>query len=539
MLLLFLALLAAPQDQPEKPCTLSGTVVNALTGETLNKVRIVAEGGDSPAVPVTTTDAKGRFTLVNLTPGTYRLKAQRNGYLDGYYGARRPEGNGIPIALESGQQMKDLAIKLTPFGVIAGTVRDADGEPLARITVTVHRLKFENGFRHVAQVGGAYTDDLGQYRIPDLPPGKYYVHAEGKKAREFGSMSEIEQETEDHSPKDAGPALMLLPAMFPGVQEVSGGARVTGVDISLPRSTTVTVKGHASALAGMHINGIHLNYADAASDQLGLQLFTGTNDKGEFAFGGVPPGSYILTAAASPPAKPFNGTIEMFQQEVKTRMPLQVGAIPIEGLRVVVEAGAEVTGRVTVADDDKVDVGFGTLGFTDGQAEPLHAMVTAGGDFKTTLPTGRYTVLTNEMYRGDLVVRSIRAAGRNVLDEGLTISEPGKVALEIVLAHEGGQLDGVVLGADDKPVAGAVIVLAPDARRRSRTDLFQQTETDQYGRFSMDGITPGDYKLFAWDDVEPGIWWDPDFLKKFEAHAESVTIAAKAKATAKVHLPKE
>jgi hypothetical protein len=35
----------------------------------------------------------------------------------------------------------------------------------------------------------------------------------------------------------------------------------------------------------------------------------------------------------------------------------------------------------------------------------------------------------------------------------------------------------------------------------------------------METVPPGSYKLFAWDDVEPGIWWDPDFLKNYEDKA--------------------
>jgi len=511
-------------------------VVNAATGEPLNKVRILAEGGgtESGATPFTTSDAKGHFTLINLLAGHYHLKGQRNGYLDGYYGARRAEGNGTPIALEAGQEIQDLVLKLTPFGVIAGTVRDADGEPLARITVTVHRLRYENGQRKIVQVSGAYTDDLGQYRIPDLTPGKYYVHAEAKKAREFGSMGEMEVETEDHSPKSDAPPQTLIPTMYPSLQEVGPGARVTGVDIALTRSTTVTVKGHATAPAGMQINGISLNYANAESDALGLNLFTGTNEKGDFVFRAVPPGSYTLTAAATPPSKPFNGTFEMFQHEFKTRMPLQVGTSPLEGIRVTVEPGAEIAGHVRVDGDDKAKVS-GFVQFSDGQSEPVMAAVTDDGSFKCVLSPGHYTVEFPE----DLVVRSVRAQGRNILDEGLTVSEPGKIALDIGLADDGGQLAGVALAADDKPVGGATVVLVPEASRRTRTYLFQQTESDQYGRFTIEGITPGDYKVFAWDDVEPGIWWDPDFLKKYEPHAESVTIAVKGKATAKVHLAKE
>ena len=39
------------------------------------------------------------------------------------------------------------------------------------------------------------------------------------------------------------------------------------------------------------------------------------------------------------------------------------------------------------------------------------------------------------------------------------------------------------------------------------------TTTDASGRFQLDGVAPGDYKLFAWEDVEDGAWLDSAFMK--------------------------
>lgn len=539
-LFLVFAIVLCAQDKPPAKCTLSGTVVNAATAEPLGKVKILAEGAGG-ATPTTTTDAKGRYTLVNLDAGEYHLKAQRNGFLDAAYGARRAGANVTALAVEPGQEIKDLQIKLTPFGVIGGTIRDTDGEPMARITVTVHRLKYEYGKRHLAHAGGAYTDDLGQYRIPDLPPGRYYVVAEAKKAREFGGWIDVETDTEDHSPKGANVPLPLVTTMYPGVQdpaaagtvEVVAGARVTGVDITLVRSSMVRVRGHVTIPAGMQIGNVSINYAGVESDDLRGRQSTNVNDKGEFEFRQVPPGNYVLMTSAHPPSNLPYGAFEMFQQELKARMPLQVGTNPVEGVRLVMEPGAEVSGHITVEGDDKVKIDSGEVEFAGGP-EPILAMIKGEESFKTILSTGHYQVLAARLSRGDIVVRSVTAQGRNVLDGGPTLAEPGKIALEVVMAHEGGSVTGVAMGADEKPVSGATVVLAPEVGKRSRVDLFQQTEADQYGHFSFDGIPPGEYKVFAWDDVEPGMWWDAEFMKKCEGAGEAVTVAVKGKATVKV-----
>src|SRR5262249_29514383 len=153
---------------PLEKCVISGTVVNSATSEPLDKVEIEAEPSGKGTPATATTDAQGRFTMPNLEPGQYRIKGRRNRFLDTYYGARRAESTGIPIALEPGQTLKALTFKLHPFGVIAGTIRDPEGEPLARMAVTALRVRFEDGRRKVSAVDSAYTDELGQYRITGL-----------------------------------------------------------------------------------------------------------------------------------------------------------------------------------------------------------------------------------------------------------------------------------------------------------------------------------------------------------------------------------
>jgi hypothetical protein len=103
-----------------------------------------------------------------------------------------------------------------------------------------------------------------------------------------------------------------------------------------------------------------------------------------------------------------------------------------------------------------------------------------------------------------------------------------------VVASDGGAVEGVALDKNQQPAAGATIVLVPD--RRSRMDLFKSTTSDQNGHYEIASIPPGDYKLFAWDDIEPDAWNDPDFLKDYEKQGEKTTLEAKMRATVNLHL---
>jgi hypothetical protein len=48
--------------------------------------------------------------------------------------------------------------------------------------------------------------------------------------------------------------------------------------------------------------------------------------------------------------------------------------------------------------------------------------------------------------------------------------------------------------------------------------------------------SPGNYKLFAWEDVEPEAWEDSDFLKDYEKLGEKVVLEPGARASVDLHL---
>ena len=67
-------------------------------------------------------------------------------------------------------------------------------------------------------------------------------------------------------------------------------------------------------------------------------------------------------------------------------------------------------------------------------------------------------------------------------------------------------------------------------------DLFETTTTDQYGHYEFNPVPPGDYKLFAWGDPEPGSWFDPEFLKDFEKSGEPVMVQPNGRISTQLNL---
>jgi hypothetical protein len=196
---------------------------------------------------------------------------------------------------------------------------------------------------------------------------------------------------------------------------------------------------------------------------------------------------------------------------------------------VTVNAGTDVTGHITVEGDAKL---AGSAIYFNDQKNPddIAALIRDDNTFATGLYADRYNIYLGDL-KSKLIIKSIRSEGIDVYQEGITIFDAGKAALEIVLAPEGGQGDGVILDQDDKPVAGATVLLIAEPKFRARGDSFHPYTTDQYGRYHFENVRPGEYKVFAWDDIEPDAWFDPVFLKDFERRGEPVTVTANSHET--------
>ena len=85
-----------------------------------------------------------------------------------------------------------------------------------------------------------------------------------------------------------------------------------------------------------------------------------------------------------------------------------------------------------------------------------------------------------------------------------------------------------------EPEGNVPVVLVPS--NRTRRDLYQKKSTDVNGRFKFDGIMPGQYKVFAWEDVLAGAWQDQEFLRTYETRGVTVDVATRSPATAEVEV---
>ncbi len=118
-----------------------------------------------PELKAALTDEAGRYVFQSILPGTYRVRTT-------VYGQPFESGD---VTLTAAQQIDDVDITVPASGYVAGTVKDADGAPIAGVRIGAHP-------ELSGRVGWTRTDADGCYTIEDLVEGyEYlvYVDAEG------------------------------------------------------------------------------------------------------------------------------------------------------------------------------------------------------------------------------------------------------------------------------------------------------------------------------------------------------------------------
>jgi protocatechuate 3,4-dioxygenase beta subunit len=509
VLLLFPVALAAQDNL----CAVSGTVVNALTGEPVRHAQVTLRRIDIVPGPTSSvaTDSSGNFAVAALEPGTYRISADHTGFIPAQLGARGPNKPAASLVLNPGQRSTGQRINLYPQGVISGRIVDEDGEPVPNIDVQVFRLQYMSGRKQLARSNSRMTNDLGEYRIFGLSPGRYYLNAV---YRSDPNLAGEGQYVSTYYPRTADPA-----AAAP--LEVAPGSQLGNIDVTLVRVRTVTVKGRVTS----EIGGADIHMILSASNPLGASNENGrgavVTPDGGFEVRNVVPGSYQLIAVQSAPGKAYS-----------SRVPLQVGAGNIEGLAITIHAPLNIPGQMRVEGETNETFSRTRIGLQP--FDPGNIVVGPMPDLALKpdrsfqlpdLSAEHYRIVVNNLPDG-FYVKSIRSAETDVQLAGLDLTAGASSPLEIVVSPNAGTLTGAVVDPKaQKPVAGGTVVLVPQEKERRTREFFYRTaSTDLAGRFTFKNLVPGDYKAFCWDDVPYGAWMDPDFLTPQDSRGTAITI---------------
>jgi Carboxypeptidase regulatory-like domain len=522
-------LFAQTSPSPPARATVEGIVTRDPDGAPVKKALIEliaenqAEAGDYTAM----TGPDGAFRIEDVMPGRYHLFAERTGLLDADKQRGRTEGRMLTI--KAGQEVKDIHILLQAAAVVRGRVTDEDGDPLANAEITVFRQTFVGGHNRWEQAGAERTNDLGEYRIANLPAGNVYISL--NPPPDFRSLIEAAGAAA-HDDKSASTTYQTT--YYPGTPDRSQAAPVqlhAGDDFpanfSLTPSPSLSIRGSVVNLPPRASASIMLQSRDFSVIMTGAEI----HKDGTFVFHDVSPGNYTIMASVEGSALPMTA-----------RQSLQVGSTNVEGLRLSPQPGATVQGHLHFESRNQLRFDperiFLTLQMVDAGEESETAPVfresfsnithvAADGSFQwTDVPAGNYYVQIagDGDADGGWYMKSVLNGGRDVNDAGITVNG-GTVVLDLVASANGGVADGVVADSKGEPAANAVVVAVPEARMRGRVDHYRKTVSDQTGHFSLRGLRPGDYTIFAWESVEGEAYYSSDFVKTYEGQGTTLHVS--------------
>jgi hypothetical protein len=211
----------------------------------------------------------------------------------------------------------------------------------------------------------------------------------------------------------------------------------------------------------------------------------------------------------------------------------------LENVRLVLTTGVTVPGRLSVEGQELTAMpGYEQVGIEFDSTTPSRYLqpprrMRADGAFSLdNVPFGEYRLAVHRL-PPNFYVKEARLDGVDVLGQAIQLSGSDPGSLQIVLSSKGGRVVGAVVDNQSQPVSGIEAVLIPD-RLRNQIQLFKTAVSGPDGGFTITGVAPGDYKLFAWEATEPFAYFNPDFLRQWEQQGTAVTVSESSTATARV-----
>ena len=503
-LVLLAAVLSGQPATTQKPGKVEGVVTNSVTGDPVKKANVTMQGTGNYS---TVTDAAGHFQFDSVGPGTYFPMAMRDGFMPDQ---RKSNNSAVPdrITVAEEQQIKDVAIKLVPMAVISGHVLDEDGDPVVQAQVQALRYTYRQvGTRQLNPAGFANTNDIGEYEMLNLPPGRYYFRASFQRRQR-----QVPPRTRSSTPEQAYPNTFYPSAMLPAqatATQVAAGAQLSNLDIRLRKASAYHVRGKVvGGRTGQALRNAMMNLQPRERSYV-VMNFSPIQRDGTFDVSRIVSGSYVAVVSS---------------EEVSCEQDVNVADQDVDDLLLVCRPPLEISGTIRTE---------GTPPETKGSMQQVmlqsmdrnsgvNAVVDKDGNFVVKTFPGVYQLSVNGM--AGVYAKSMHFGDQDVSSGRLDLTQQSSGNLNIVMGTDVGEIQGSVQNGDGEPAPGVVITLVPDEAHQGRQDLHYQFGADEKGKFDYRDIAPGDYKVYAWEGPDMEVVQSPEFEKAFESRATAISV---------------
>jgi hypothetical protein len=427
----------------------------------------------------------------------------------------------------------DVVLEAGRHGIISGTVRDDGGDPVVAVGVLAFRKQIL-GFRPTLfPRGQVRSDDRGQFRLGNLPPGEYLICACDRDSLPIdkGLLGRVGQEgiaASSVARQLDGAVLTFPPTFHPGSRRVADAVSIVigyaddrrGIDITMQpvaarRVSGKLVGGDPGASTSHTLVLFVEGDGPAATGPISGLPAVRMTPEGAFEFAAVPPGQYTLAAYPSDGKKGLTASV-----------PVTVGDRDVSDVMVPLGPGATVRGRVdfsgAAARPDAVTLEKARVGLVPIVLSPAmliasgssgsvghSGMLSQDGSFTIEGVTpGRYLVNAGQFGPAWQTVESISTTDGRSLQPVLDVAPSGVGALVVTMSDRALSTLEVTLPLRKYELPGELrVALFPvDPTFWPETYLapgrFAFSSANNRGIVNFAAVPPGDYYVVETSQAE-------------------------------------
>ena len=505
------------QEKSGGPYRISGTVVNAATGERLSRADISIATVKAPSITQSVqTSADGHFEFTDLPAAKYSLTGARRGFIPAAYDEH--EQYSTAIVTGEGLRSENLVLRLAPDAVISGIVTEDSGDPVENARVSLFRQTHDTGSEKARMTDNTMTDDSGAYEFSTVAPGDYFITVSGRPwyadtgegmPRRFNT---VDAKDIPHSPLDL-------------VYATSFYAEATNPDDATP----IPLKGGERVQINFELHplpALHLLVHSSVSDDpnlgtpmpsLSKEVF-GTSDYVETNTRAIAPGLTEISVAPG-------------EYQIHLRGGMNSPSERLSAVNVTSDQSIDAgTGQILASVSGKVAMASGeplprstvvTLSSSDGKNRNGSVAGEEGTFEMANMPPGKYR--PDAWGNGKhLFVSKLAVNGAQVEGSRITIGSGPVMIAATVYPDPNLDVTGFAKKAG-KPAPGAMIVLVPQDPANNR-DLFRRDQSDSDGSFDLLDVIPGKFTIVAIEDGWALNWAEADVIAHYLALGKSVTV---------------
>ncbi len=252
---------------------------------------------------------------------------------------------------------------------------------------------------------------------------------------------------------------------------------------------------------------------DSPQIGLGVGSLVPVSD-GTFEIRNLLPGVYVLTAGT-------NTAVDLRT----AREEVSITDSDVAGVKLTLMPGATMAGTVKLEGDGPPVHPMIVLIGVNGTESASNTQTKDDGTFEFHgIAPGKYAALVDTLPDG-VYVKSVRFGAQDVTRTALDLTSGVSGALDILLSRGAAEVLGTVKNNEGAAVSGVQVTLWPKGLGPETVwSGPPQSATDQNGDFRIAGLVPGEYYAIAWEELETGLTYEHDFLKRFESQATAIAL---------------